>query len=94
MNMALSKKDQEFYEDKLSLKWAGYMLLYTAVVGTIGLPLALYLQDVMAGTTGKWSFVVAMNLAEMGFMLGIVVAVIMYLGFKLLLQLGWLPSRR
>jgi hypothetical protein len=34
------------------------------------------------------------NLSEMGFMLGIVVAVVMYLGFKLLLQLGWLPSRR
>jgi hypothetical protein len=94
MTMALSKKDQEFYEEKLSLKSAGYMLLYTALVGAIGVPVALYLQDLAVGTTGKWSLVVAMNLAEMGFMLGIVVAVIMYLGFKLLLQLGWLPSRR
>jgi hypothetical protein len=94
MTMALSKKDQEFYEEKLSLKSAGYMLLYTAIVGAIGVPVALYLQDLAVGTTGKWSLVVAMNLAEMGFMLGIVVAVIMYLGFKLLLQLGWLPSRR
>jgi hypothetical protein len=94
MTMALSKKDQEFYEDKLSLKWAGYMFLYTAIVGAIGVPALLYLQDSVAGTTGTWSLRVAMNLAEMGFMLGCVVAVIMYLGFKLLLQLGWLPSRR
>ena len=94
MNMALSKKDQEFYEDKLSLKWAGYMLLSTAIVGAIGVPVALYLQDLAAGTTNTWSTRVVANLAEMGFMLGIVVAVIMYLGFKLLLQLGWLPARR
>jgi hypothetical protein len=91
--MALSKKDQQFYEDKLSMKWAGYLFLYTAIVGAIGVPAALYLQDAAAGTTKTWSSHVVVNLAEMGFMLGIVVAVIMYLGFKLLLQLGWLPSR-
>ncbi len=92
--MALSKKDQAFYEDKLSLKWAGYLFLYTALVGAIGVPAALYLQDVAAGTTSTWTLRVATNLAEEGFMLGVVVAVVMYLAFKLLLQLGWLPSRR
>jgi hypothetical protein len=92
--MALSKKDQAFYEEKLSLKMAGYLLLYTALVGTIGVPAALYLLDVQAGTTSKWSFNQVAALAEMGMMLGCVVGVIMYLAFKLLLQLGWLPSRR
>jgi hypothetical protein len=94
MNMALSKKDQEFYEDKLNLKWVGFLFLYTAIVGAVGVPATLYLQDAAAGTTSKWSFDVVTKLAEEGFMLGVVVAVIMYLAFKLLLQLGWLPSRR
>jgi hypothetical protein len=92
--MALSKKDQAFYEEKLNLKWAGYLFLSTALVGAIGVPVALYLQDLAAGTTSSWTLRVATNLAEEGFMLGVVVAVVMYLGFKLLLQLGWLPSRR
>jgi len=92
--MALSKKDQQFYEDKLNLKWAGSLFLYTGLVGAVGVPGTLYLQDAQAGMTSKWSVGVVANMAAIGFMLGCVVAVIMYLAFKLLLQLGWLPSRR
>jgi uncharacterized membrane protein len=92
--MALSKKDQEFYEEKLSTKSVGYLFLYTALVGAITVPVGLYLQDSASGTTSKWSFHMVTTLAVEGVMLGCVVAVIMYLAFKFLLQLGWLPSRR
>ncbi len=92
--MALSKKDQEFYEDKLSVKWAGFLFLYTALVGAVGFPGAAYLEDAKAGMTGMWTVRILTNLVAEGFLLGIVVAVTMYLAFKLLLQLGWLPSRR
>ncbi len=92
--MALSKKDQEFYEEKLSIKSAGYLFLYTTLVGAVLVPAALYLQDSAAGTTSKWSFDIVMKLSEEGFMLGCIVAIIMYLAFKFLLQMGWLPSPR
>jgi len=92
--MALSKKDQAFYEEKLGVKTFSYLFLYTGLTGAIAMPAFLYLQDLQAGTTGTWSVRVVINLAEEGLMLGCAVAVIMYLAFKLLLQLGWLPSRQ
>ncbi len=92
--MALSKRDREFYEEKLSLKMAGYLFLYTALSGMIAVPAMLYIQDALAGTTSKWSLSMIGKLAEIGAMVGCIIAVVMYLAFKLLLQVGWLPSRR
>jgi hypothetical protein len=92
--MALSKKDKEFWEAKLSLKMAGYLMLYTSLLGTIAVPTALYIQDAALGHTEKWSFDVVMKDAEVGLMFGVMIAIVMYLAFKLLLQIGWLPSRR
>ncbi len=91
--MALSKKDHEFYEEKLSVRSAGFLFLYTMLVGAVAVPALLYLQDALAGTTSKWSLAMLMTLAEEGVMLGCIIAVIMYLAFKFLLQMGWLPSR-
>jgi hypothetical protein len=92
--MALSKQDQAFYEGKLSLKTFGYLFGATVFVGTISWPLMLYIQDWSMGQTSKWSMNVVLDLATMGFLLGSVVAVVMYLLFKFLLEMGWLPSRR
>lgn len=92
--MALSKQDQAFYEEKLSYKSIGYLFGATTVIGAISWPTLLYIQDWSAGDTSKWSMHVVYNLAVMGFLLGSVVAVIMYLAFKALLEMGWLPSRR
>ena len=92
--MALSKSDQEFYEEKLSMKSVGYLFLYTTMVGTIIMPGALYLMDAASGTASKWTVTIAVNLATEGFLLGCIVAVVMYLAFKFLLQMGWLPSPR
>jgi hypothetical protein len=92
--MALSKRDQQFYEEKLSLKMAGYLILYTALLGMFAVPTLFYIQDYFAGTTGTWSTKVVLSLAEMGGMFGSIIAIVMYLAFKLLLQIGWLPSRR
>ncbi len=91
--MALSKQDQEFYEEKLNYKSIGYLFGATTLVGAVTCPVLMYVQDWSAGDTSKWSFNVAYKLAVMGFLLGSVVAVIMYLAFKCLLQMGWLPSR-
>jgi hypothetical protein len=91
--MALSKRDQEFYEEKLNYKSIGYLFGATTLLGAISWPLLLFLQDWSMGQTGLWSMKVAWNLAVMGFLLGSVVAVVMYLAFKFLLQMGWLPSR-
>jgi hypothetical protein len=92
--MALSKRDQEFYEEKLNYKSIGYLFGATTLVGAISWPTLLYLQDWLIGQTSTWSFNVAYKLAVMGFLLGSVVAVVMYLAFKCLLQMGWLPARR
>jgi membrane protein DedA with SNARE-associated domain len=92
--MALSKQDQAFYEEKLNYKSIGYLFLATTVVGAIAWPSLLFLQDWSVGDTSKWSINVAYKLAVMGFLLGSVVSVLMYLAFKCLLQMGWLPSRR
>lgn len=92
--MALSKADQAFYEEKLRWKSFGILFGATAVIGAIMWPVLLYLQDWSIGQTSKWTFNVAYDLAVMGFLLGTVVAVIMYLAFKFLLSMGWLPARR
>ncbi len=92
--MALSKNDQAFYEEKLGWKSFGYLFVATAIIGALMWPTLLYLQDWSIGQTGSWSLNVAYNLAVIGFLLGTVVAVVMYLAFKFLLSMGWLPSRR
>jgi hypothetical protein len=92
--MALSKHDQAFYEEKLGWKAFGFLFGATVLIGAILWPLLLFIQDWSAGQTGKWTFNVAFDLAVMGFLLGTVVAVVMYLAFKFLLSMGWLPSRR
>jgi hypothetical protein len=91
--MALSKRDQEFYEEKLNYKSIGYLFGSTTILGAIVWPSFLYLQDWSMGQTSKWTMNVVWNLAVMGFLLGSVVAVVMYLAFKFLLQMGWLPPR-
>ena len=91
--MALSKQDQAFYEEKLNYKSIGYLFGATTLVGAVTCPLLLFIQDWSVGQTGNWSVNMVYKLATMGFLLGSVVAVIMYLAFKCLLQMGWLPSR-
>ena len=91
--MALSKQDQAFYEEKLGYKYIGYLFGATSLVGAIAFPALFYLQDWMDGQTGKWSSTVLGNLATEGFLIGCVFAVGMYLLFKFLLQMGWLPHR-
>ena len=92
--MALSKRDQAFYEEKLGWKSFGYLFAATTIIGAVMWPLLLYIQDWSAGQTSKWSANVVYDLAVMGFLLGTVVAVVMYLVFKFFLAMGWLPSRR
>jgi hypothetical protein len=92
--MALSPQDKTFYEERLGLKSFGYVFGATTILGAIIWPTLLYLEDLSNGDTSKWSGNVVYNLAVMGFLLGSVVAVIMYLLFKFFLQMGWLPSRR
>ena len=72
----------------------GYLFGATTIVGAIMCPLLMYFQDWLAGQTSTWSTNMVYKLAVMGFLLGSVVAVILYLAFKCLLQMGWLPSRR
>ena len=92
--MALSKKDQEFYEEKLNFKSIGYLFGMTTLVGAVMLPVLAFFQDWSIGQASTWTAQIVYKLAVMGFLLGSVVAVIMYLVFKCLLQIGWLPSRR
>jgi hypothetical protein len=92
--MALSKADQAFYEEKLSYKSVGYLFGTTCVLGAVIWPTLIYMQDWSMGQTSGWSTNVAVNLGIMGFLLGSVVSFIMYMTFKFLLSMGWLPSRR
>jgi len=92
--MALSKQDQEFYEEKLNYKAIYYLFGYTCVVGAIAAPSLMFLADWSAGQGGTWTFSMVEKVAVIGGLLGSVVAVVMYLAFKFLLQMGWLPSRR
>jgi hypothetical protein len=92
--MALSKQDQEFYEEKLGWKSFGLLVLVTALFGALMWPSLWFLQDWSAGRAGQWSSSIVYDLAIMGLMLGSATAVFMYLGFKFFLSMGWLPSRR
>ena len=92
--MALSKQDQAFYEEKLGWKSIGYLFGATTVVGAVMWPLLIYLQDWSIGQTSLWSVTVGYRLSVMGFLVGNMISVVMYLGFKFLLAMGWLPSRR
>ena len=80
----------------MKLGWKSFGILFSAtvVIGAIAWPLVIYLQDWSNGQTEKWNGTVVSNLAVMGFMLGTVVSVLMYLAFKFLLEMEWLPSRR
>ena len=92
--MALSPQDKAFYEEKLGWKSFGYLWGATVILGAIIWPLLLYLQDRSAGQTDKWTFNTVYDLAIMGFLLGTVVSVVMYLIFKFFLSMEWLPRRR
>jgi hypothetical protein len=92
--MALSKRDQAFYEEKLNYKSIGYLFGATTLIGAVMCPLLTYIQDWSSGQTGNWSGDMVYKLAVIGFLLGTVVAVVMYLAFKFFLEMGWLPSRR
>ncbi len=86
--MALSKKDQEFYEEKLSYKSVGYLFGTTGLLGAILFPASIYF------TFGEpFKANIATNLAIEGFLLGVMVAAGMYIAFKFLLAMGWLPAR-
>jgi hypothetical protein len=92
--MALSKQDQAFYEEKLSWKSVGYLIAATALVGAVLWPSFYFLEDWSMGQAKTWTFNTVYDMAVIGCLLGTVVAVMMYLGFKFLLSMGWLPSRR
>jgi hypothetical protein len=92
--MALSRQDKEFYEQKLELSSYAYVFGATVLIGAVMWPALIFIQDWSAGQTGKWNFNVAFDLAVMGFLLGSVLSTVMYLAFKFLLSVGWLPSRR
>jgi hypothetical protein len=92
--MALSKQDQLFYEEKLGWKAFGFLFVATVLLGAILCPIILYFQDWSIGQTSNWTANMVFNLSVMGFLLGSVVAVVMYLAVKFLRSMGWLPSRR
>lgn len=92
--MALSPQDKAFYEEKLGWKSFGYLFGATVFMGAVIWPLLLFLQDWSMGQAGQWNFNTVYNLAVMGFLLGTVVSVVMYLIFKFFLSMGWLPKRR
>jgi hypothetical protein len=92
--MALSAQDKAFYEEKLGIKNFYYMLGVTIIMGGVIAPLLFFVQDWSVGLAGRWDFNVAFDWSMIGMMLATIVAVVMYLGFKFLLSMGWLPSRR
>ena len=92
--MALSKQDQDFYEEKLNYKSIYYLFGTTILMGGVMAPTLMFLQDWSSGQAGTWNANVLFKVAVIGGLLGSVVAVVMYLAFKFLLAMGWLPSRR
>jgi hypothetical protein len=92
--MALSPQDREFYEEKLSMKSFGYVIGSTILLGSVAWPLMNFTQDWSNGLAGRWNGNIVFDFAAIGFLLGLVVSVVLYLGFKFLLEVGWLPSRR
>jgi hypothetical protein len=89
--MALSKQDQAFYEEKLGYKTIYFLFGWTCVTGAVLFPAVTYMQ---VGDTKTFTTSVACDLAIEGFLLGSVVAAVLYLAFKFLLSMGWLPSRQ
>jgi hypothetical protein len=92
--MALSVSDKAYYEEKLSLKNFYYLLGVTIIMAGIVWPLLLFVQDALSGLSSRWNLSIAMDWSMIGMMLGTIVSLLMYLGFKFLLSMGWLPSRR
>jgi hypothetical protein len=92
--MALSPQDKAFYEEKLQMKSLYILCGATSIMGGLMWPSLIFLQDWSIGQTSMWTANVAFHLFLMGFLLGLVVSVIMYLILKFLLEMGWLPSRR
>jgi len=91
--MALSPQDQKYYEEKLSLRSFSYVFGVMLIIGSISCPLLLYLQDYSAGLAGKWTGQIVFQMSLVGFVLGAVSGTLMYLTFRILLEMGWLPSR-
>jgi len=91
--MALSPQDQKYYEEKLSLRSFSYVFGVMLIIGSISCPLLLYLQDYSAGQAGKWTGQIVFQMSLVGFVLGAVSGTLMYLTFRILLEMGWLPSR-
>jgi hypothetical protein len=92
--MALSPEDRGYYERKLELSSFKNVVGVIVGCGTLAFPLLMFIQDVAIGKTEKWGVQVVVNLSFMGFMLGFMTSVAIYLIFKFLLEMGWLPSRR
>jgi hypothetical protein len=92
--MPLSPQDQAFYEEKLSMKNLYYLFGATILMGAIVWPALMYLQDASSGLGARWTLSIAFDWSLIGMMLGSVVSVVMFLGFKFLLTMGWLPARR
>jgi len=92
--MALSKQDIDFYEEKLNWRTFGYIFAFTCVLGAIVWPAALYCLDASADQTAAWNFNVAFNDSVMGFMIGSIVTIALYIIFKFFLAMGWMPKRR
>ncbi len=92
--MALSKKDQLFYEEKLNWRTFGSVFIATSVLGAIMWPGSAFYLDWSDGQAGKWNFNIFFNDAVMGFMLGSIMTIVLYLFFKFFLAMGWLPSRQ
>lgn len=92
--MALSAADKEFYEEKLSIKGMYWLVGATMIGGSIAWPVLLYIQDSQNGLAQVWNFSIATKWSMIGLMVGSMVGVFMYLFFKFLLAMEWLPSRR
>jgi hypothetical protein len=92
--MALSAQDKAFYEEKLALNSYGYIFGFTVLIGVIGWPLLFFIQDAMLGLGSRWTASIVFDYSVIGGLLGSVVGIAMYLFFKMLLELGWLPKRR
>ena len=92
--MALSRRTERFYEQRLSMGSFGYVAGATIAAGTIAFPALFFVQDWSHGQAGRWTLSVVFDWGAMGFLIGMTVAVFMYLFFKFLLEMGWLPTRR
>jgi hypothetical protein len=92
--MALSAQDKAFYEEKLTIKSFAYLYTATVLIGVTACPLLMYVQDHMDGLDARWNGAYFFHTVAVGFVLGTVVSAALYVALVVLLQLGWLPSRR